>query len=197
MGHAAELRPRAVLLAVTGVPGAGKTTLGSAIAGALGVPFLSLDAIKESLYAERAEQTVDLHALRLAAERELSVQLAAIAGSVVVDLWIAPERDTDRITTLFQQDRRGVVELLLRVPSDVAVARYVRRHRGGPHLPADEQTLWRIREASAVFSPMGIGTCIEVDTSQPVDTDAILDRLRAVGIEPSATRNDGRSTDQG
>jgi len=42
--------PRASAVVVTGVPGAGKTTLASAIAAGLGALFLSLDGIKEDLY---------------------------------------------------------------------------------------------------------------------------------------------------
>ncbi len=167
----------APLLVVTGVPGAGKTTLGSALAVALGATFLSLDEIKASLYVAGV-QTPDPYGLRLAAERELAVQLAAADGAVVVDLWIAPGRDTDRITGLLAQQDREIVELLCRVPADLAVARYAHRSRSGPHLPPDEPTLKRIRDASDVLKPIGLGTCIEVDTSQPVDIAEVLDRLR-------------------
>lgn len=166
-----------LLVVVTGVPGAGKTTLGSALALALGARFLSLDAIKESLYAGE-ERTQAPAELRLNAERELGVQLAAADGPAVVDIWIAPDRDTERVTTLLQQQDRDVVELLCRVPADTAVARYVGRRRGWPHRAPDEPTLQRIREASDAIEPLGIGTCIEVDTSRPVDIDKVLDGLR-------------------
>ncbi|MBA2456356.1 MAG: AAA family ATPase [Nocardioidaceae bacterium] len=164
------------LVVVTGVPGAGKTTLGSAIAIALGVPFLSLDAIKESLYARGAGNR-DAYQLRLAAEAELAVRLMAAEGTVVVDIWVAPERDTERITTMLLTQGKNIIELLCRAPADVAVARYVRRRRSGPHLPADEPTLDRIRDAADVLEPLGIGCCIAVDTSRPVNLDEVLDRL--------------------
>lgn len=165
-----------LLVVITGLPGAGKTTLGSALAGALRAPFLSLDAIKEHLYAG-GEETQDRYGLRLAAERQLALQLDAAEGTVVVDLWIAPGRDTERITTLLQQRDRKIVEVLCRVPADLAVARYARRRRGGPHLGADEPTLQRIRDASDVLGPLRIGSCIEVDTSRPVDINKILEQL--------------------
>lgn len=163
-------------MVVTGVPGAGKTTLGSALAAALGATFLSLDAIKESLYAG-GDSPGDPYELRLAAERELALQMAAADGTVVLDVWIAPGRDTQRITGLLQQDGRQIVELLCRVPADVAVARYSGRRRGGPHRVPDEPTLQRIREASDVIEPLGIGAFVEVDTSKPVDVAAIRERL--------------------
>lgn len=196
MADAAPAETPALLLVVTGIPGAGKTTLGSALADALGVPFLSLDAIKERLYAD-GNSRADRYALRLAAEGELAVRLAATPGTVVVDVWIAPGRDTERITELLQQAGKRVVELLCRVPTETAVARYVRRRRGGPHLPPDEATVTRIREASAAFKPLGIGTCIEVDTSGQLDLQPTLACLRAAGAEVSTDETSPRSTDKG
>ncbi len=167
--------PRARAVVVTGVPCAGKTTLGSAIAGEVGAPFLSLDTIKEDLY-ERDSRRSGV-ALRRAAEAALGDCLAAATGTVVVDIWIAPVRDTDRVIKLLRRHTASVDEVLCRVPAEVAVERYVRRPRTGPHLPADELTLERIREAVAVFKPLGLGRCIEVDTSNPVDVQRVLARL--------------------
>ncbi|MEP6528295.1 MAG: AAA family ATPase [Nocardioidaceae bacterium] len=176
MAQTGSRRSRSSVVIVTGVPGSGKTTLGSALAIALGARFLSLDAIKERLYHRGAENR-DQFGLRLAAEAELVAQLVAEQGTVVVDIWIAPGRDTDRVTTLLQHQGKHIVEVLCRVPTDVAVDRYTRRKRSRPHLPPDEPTLRRIRDAIDVLQPMGIGTCIELDTSRPVDIYGVLDRL--------------------
>ncbi|MGI8701388.1 MAG: AAA family ATPase [Nocardioidaceae bacterium] len=174
-GTEAGDRP-ATLVVVTGVPGAGKTTLGSAVARALGAPLLSLDTLKERLYAS-SPADLDPHELRLAAEAELVDELAAGAGTVVVDIWVAPQRDTDRVVGLLRRQPRSVVELLCRVPAEIAVRRYAERQRSGPHRRADRATLQRIREAAARMEPMPIGRCIEVDTSRPVDLDSLIDLL--------------------
>ncbi len=170
--------PRALAVVVTGVPGAGKTTLASALAEKLGAVLLSLDTIKEEIY-EREGMPHGLE-LRLAAEKVLGNRLAAATGTVVVDIWIAPVRDTDRVGSLLRQHTVDIVEVLCRVPADVAVQRYRSRPRRGPHLPPDEATLGRIRGAVEVFEPVGIGTCIEVDTCDPVDLQELLDRLQAL-----------------
>lgn len=171
-------RHRASAVVVTGVPGAGKTTLASAIAKELGALLLSLDEIKEDLYERDRKR--DGFELRRAAEAALGNHLAAATDTVVVDIWIAPVRDTDRVISLLRRHTVSIVEVLCRVPAEVAVERYERRPRTGPHLPPDEATLGRIREAVEVFRPVGIGKCIEVDTSHPVDVQEVLARLRAV-----------------
>ncbi len=171
-------RHRADAVVVTGVPGAGKSTLARALAEGLGAPFLSLDAIKEELY----ERDIDRGAgyrLRRSAEIELGRCLSAAEGVVVVDIWVAPGRDTGRVAELLTANASSTVEVLCRVPAEVAVARYLRRFRGGPHRPADQDTLRRIRAAVAVLTPLGAGRCIEVDTSGTVDIDQVLARLRS------------------
>jgi predicted kinase len=160
---------------VTGVPGSGKTTLGSALAKELGAPFLSLDTIKEELH-ER-DVTRGGFELRRAAEAKLEDYLASAKGTVVVDIWIEPGRDTERVAGLLHRYREVIVEVLCRVPAEVAVQRYLRRPRTAPHLPPDGATLWRIQRSAEVFKPVGIGRCIEVDTSESVDVKDVLTRL--------------------
>jgi predicted kinase len=160
---------------VTGVPGSGKTTLGSALAKELGARFLSLDTIKGELH----ERDVTLGGFepRHGAEAKLKGYLASAKDTVVVDIWIEPGRDTERVAGLLHRYREVIVEVLCRVPADVAVQRYLQRPRTAPHLPPDEATLWRIRRSVEVFQPVGIGRCIEVDSSEPVDVKAVVSRL--------------------
>lgn len=166
----------ATLVLVTGVPGAGKTTLGRALAGALHVPFLSLDTMKERLYAAQPGELDDWE-LRQAAEAELAAELAGGDCTVVVDIWIAPQRDTDRVAAVLRRQGRPVVEMLCTVPADVAVERYSRRRRSGPHRDADEATLRRIRSAVEMIEPIGVGRCIEVDTSGTLRIEALTEQL--------------------
>jgi predicted kinase len=173
----APAESRSTVLVVTGVPGAGKTTLAEALAAALGVPMLSLDAIKERRYAS-GSASQNRFVLRLDAEKELFERLEGTAGCAVVDIWVAPGRDTERVTGSLGRLGRPVVEVLCRVPPAVAASRYEARARSdGPHLPPDETTLQRIRDAAEVIAPMALGVCIELDTSGPVRIRRVLDQL--------------------
>ena len=167
---------RPTLIVLTGVPGAGKTTLGAALGAALEAPFLSLDTIKESMYATGAH-TEDPYRLRLAAEAEMSDQLRVLGQTVVVDIWIALDRDTDRVAALFRAQDRDIVEVMCRVPADIAVERYSRRRRSDPHRPADQPTLQRIGDAVQRLQPMGTGRCIHVDTARLVDVHSVIQEL--------------------
>lgn len=153
---------------VHGLPGSGKSTLGSALAEAMRAEFLSFDRLKEELF-ESSEGTLEGVDLRMAAEGELGERLAATTGPAVVDIWVQPGRDDERVVELLRRTCSQVAEVICRVPANLAVERYVARIRSGPHKPADPETLLRIRAAAVELAPLGLGPCFEVDTSTPVD----------------------------
>lgn len=163
------------LVVVTGVPAAGKSTVARILAEALGAELLSLDEIKEQLF-ESSPENVDRFALRLAAEAELWARIGDATGPVVVDIWVAPGRDDERVTAAIAP-QAIVVEVLCRVSADVAVQRYVDRVRSGPHLPADAVTLQRIRDAVAVIRPLGPFRCLELNTEGRPDVSEVIAQL--------------------
>lgn len=165
------------LIVVTGVPGSGKSTLAAALADALPGTIVCLDVVKERLFAQGE---TDPAQLRMDAEVMLFDDIAAIDGVVVVDIWVSPRRDTERVTMLLRETARDVIEVHCTVPSGLAVERYASRRRGAPHLPPDASTLQRIREAADDPVPLGIGFRVEVDTSRTVDMEQVLARLASV-----------------
>jgi predicted kinase len=164
------------LVVVTGVPGSGKSSLAWALADRLRCPFVSLDEIKEEL-AEGAEHT-PLDWLRYDAEAELVRRVEAAAGEAVIDIWIAPRRDTERVAALLKPWWDRMVEVRCQVPAEVAVGRYVERHREWPHLPPDTETLDRIRDAVARPEPLGAPRTVLVDTTRPVVIGEVATAVR-------------------
>jgi hypothetical protein len=63
-------------------------------------------------------------------------------------------------------------------PRELALARYRDRaaHRHAGHLDdlRDEEELWN----NELVTPLGVGPVIEVDTSSPVDVDALAQQVR-------------------
>jgi predicted kinase len=171
------------LVVVTGVPGSGKTSLSTALAERLGVALVSLDEIKEELAADAEDTPRDW--LRFDAEDELVRRLEAFDGDAVVDIWIAPRRDTERIRALLEPWWARVIEVRCQVPAVVAVERYVARPRSHPHLPPDADTLARIRDAAEHPEALGAPRTVVVDTTRPVE---IGDVVTAVRRETGARR---------
>jgi len=166
------------VIAVTGVPGAGKTTLSQGLAAELGAPLLSLDVVKEQLYATSGGRLGGSE-LRQAAEEVLAEALQTTVGLVVLDIWVQPARDTDRVRDLLAKSTSDVIEVLCRVPGELAIDRYRRRARSGPHRPADAETLQRIVEAAEAPEFLGVRRCLEVDTARPVDLQLLAQSVRA------------------
>jgi predicted kinase len=164
------------LVVVTGVPGAGKTGLATALADRLSCALLSLDDIKEELAVDAEHTPLDW--LRFDAEAELTRRLEVFAGEAVVDIWIAPRRDTARVVELLQPWWDRLVEVRCQVPALVAVDRYVARERPWPHLPPDADTLARIRDAADHPEALGAPRTLVVDTTRPVDIGDVVTAVR-------------------
>jgi predicted kinase len=171
------------LVVVTGLPGAGKTSLATVLAERLGCALISLDEIKEEFAQEAPDTPRDW--LRYDAEAELVRRLDAFDGEAVVDIWIAPRRDTERVRDLLKRWWESTVEVRCVVPAAVAVERYVGRPRSWPHLPPDDATLARIRDAAERPEALGAPRTVVVDTTRPVE---IGDVVTAVRHETGARR---------
>ncbi len=176
------------LVVVTGVPGSGKSTLAAALAERLGTFPLSLDAIKEELAADAPDTPRDW--LRWDAEQEVVRRLEGVDGRAVLDIWVAPRRDVERVADLLRPWWDRLVEVRCQVPAEVAVARYRERERARPHLPADESTLDRIREAAERPQALGAPRTVVVDTSRPVAVGDVVSAVRRETGTRRPTRRD-------
>lgn len=158
------------LVAVTGAPAAGKSTLAPRLAEALGVRLVSKDLIKESIV--HAVGGGDETWSRILGHASIDAMLVLAGGldSAVLEMYWRPET-VDR----FKDLGRPIVEVFCTCPAPVLIERahqrQAERHEIHRKALSDE---WAYRRWAPAFD----GPVVEVDTSVAVDPAAVASAVR-------------------
>ncbi|RWE42214.1 MAG: ROK family protein [Mesorhizobium sp.] len=171
---------RAVL--VNGIPASGKSTVSRGIADRMGWPLLALDTVKnpflEVLGGANREFNRTLG--RASYQAIWSVVGDAPAGSTfIVDAWFGFQPRQVLEDHLRKAGVEDTVEIWCHAPSKVLAGRYGARlgqrlpgHPGAAYIP-------ELIELAKRAEPLRRGPLFDVDTTQPIDFDAITAWLRA------------------
>lgn len=163
---------------VSGAPGAGKTSLATALAVALDLPLLAKDAIKETLWDVLEPPAGDLGWSRRlgGAAMELLWTLAEACPAAILEANFRPHSayERSRIEALGAR----VVEIYCWCPPAMAAARYAARATAPSHHRAHVLQTLSPELLGEFDRPVGIGTVIRVNTTGPVDADEIAQQVR-------------------
>jgi len=164
---------------VSGAPGAGKTSVATPLAAALGLPLLSKDALKERLYDSLgivAQDPLEWSRRLSAAAMDLLLAVAAELPCVVLDANFRP-RDAAQRRCLTAMDAR-VVEVHCRCPAAEAARRYAERARRGERHPAHVLAELPDELLAEFAGPVAVGPVIWEDTTDSVDITVLARRVQ-------------------
>lgn len=165
-----------VFVLVAGPPGSGKTTLAGPLAVRLGLPLIAKDTIKEVLMDTlRTPKTVEQSRRLGRAAVETMFAVARTAQGAVL------ESNFARYSISLVESLPGtVIEVRCCCPRELALARYRdragRRHAGHLDELRDDAELWN----EEVLTPIALGPVIDVDTTGPVDVDALARQITSL-----------------
>ena len=155
------------LVIVSGPPGSGKTTIGRALAEALGWPYIEKDAIKESLFESLG-----------VGDEDWSLRLSK--ASFAVMFAVAAELERAILEGNFGPDQREAIRAVHPAPMEIFCwcdrEELLRRIRNRTRHPGhvDEETLRRVAAGVPSEKPLELGgPYLELDTTKPVDAQRV------------------------
>lgn len=170
-----------LLVVVSGLAASGKTTVGRVLSDRLSMPLLDKDEILEALFDSLGCNDRDQRHRLSRASDEVLYRLAGSTGSAVLVNWWNHDTAPARLQAITD----SLIEVFCDCPVEVAAARFAARERHPGHLDRlrtaeeHEEGIRRMRESFR--GPLRLtDRLVVVDTSRPVDDEALVDQVRAM-----------------
>ena len=169
---------------ISGLPGAGKSTVAAALAKRADLPVFDKDDFLETLFANAPPKTqLERRQLSQSADRAFQSAVEGSQAAIVVSWWKHPKSDGESGTaTEWLLKLPGhLVEVYCQCAPAVAVARFLNRKRHPGHLDElwSEPELLALLRQSLLLGPLAIAPVVEVDSSRPIDYGDLWARVMA------------------
>ena len=167
---------------VTGIPASGKSTVGQAVAAALGLEMLDKDEILEALFISRGVGNADWRReLSREADEELKEKALRSDGAVISSWWHHPASNVDTGTPVewLTSLPDVVVELHCICSPNIAAERFMTRQRHEGHLDRykTHAELLTSFEQQAALGPVGLSRLVQVNTERSVELAPVLAQI--------------------
>ena len=162
---------------VSGLPGSGKSTLGSRIAPLLGLELRDKDDFLERSFAGRDVDRTERQRLSRQADHLMRKKVELTSGAVLVSHWQRPEISTTSGTpTGWLTELPNLVEAHCQCSPTTAARRFLERDRHAAHGDAakDPAAIVEQFHALAALGPLDIGPVVEVDTEADLDIVSVV-----------------------
>jgi len=167
---------------ISGIPASGKSTVGRAVAAALGLVMLDKDDFLEALFNSQGIGDAKWRTrLSRDADEILKAKALCSDGAVITSWWRHPSSSANTGTPIewLSLLPGAAVEVHCVCSPHVAANRFLsrKRHEGHlDHLKMQADLVPSFAEQAAL-GPLGIARVVRVDTDQPVDMSAVLAQI--------------------
>jgi hypothetical protein len=179
-------------IVITGLPASGKSTVGAAVASALGLPLYDKDEILEALFESLGVGDAEWRTrLSRAADEVLRRQVLRSHGAVVASWWRHPlsQAQSGTPTEWLPPLPGALIEVHCQCKPETAARRFLARTRHAGHLDGSKSyaDLLASFERAAAEGPLGLGHVVEVNTELQLDVPALLARIELLAGENSGS----------
>lgn len=171
----ASWQQRRQFVLVSGAPAAGKTTLARALAPLLGLSLIAKDDIKEALFDALGGPPGDLPWSRKlgGAAMETLWRLAEQSAGAILEANFRPHSAYER--GRLERLAAEIVEVNCWCPPELLIRRFHERARTAH--PAHVLSELSPDMVAEFDRPVGLGAVLQVDSSRPVDIQAVADAI--------------------
>ena len=164
------------------MPSSGKTTVAEGLARRLQLPLIAKDEIKESLYDSLGAGDVNSSVALGGAAYALIFALARTTLDSGASLIVEANFFRDQAAEFAALPEHRLVQFHCEAPLDILLERYASRSRHAGHHDAEKIKELPARFQSGAHDALNLrGEVIGLDTTQPVDLDALADRIGELG----------------